>query len=82
MDKIDKLRKQINDLDDKIMFLLNQRFELSHQIGVAKSSSNMQILDNSREKEVLNKTSQFSRSPHLNAIYKAIIEESKNVQRK
>ena len=47
----ESLRKQIDDVDDKIIELLRQRIELSNLIIQAKSPA--QILDPGREQAIL-----------------------------
>ena len=49
MDKIDNLRQQIDSIDDKVMKLLNDRFELTNEIGRIKSKSKISVMDNNRE---------------------------------
>lgn len=82
MDQIKKLRNEIDVLDNKIMELLETRFLISKQIGEAKKKSNTQVLDSNREETILLKTTKFSHSPQISSIYKTIMNESKNIQRK
>lgn len=82
MATLDDLRKQIDQLDDEIMKLLDKRYNLTTEIGSVKARTNIEILDTSREQLILDKTSQFSHSPQLKEIYKTIMKESKSLQRK
>lgn len=82
MDKLEDLRKQIDKLDNDLMKLLNKRYELSEQIGDLKSNSNKDIVDTNREKQVLIKTLEYSHSPQLELVYRTIMNESKNIQRR
>lgn len=82
MDKINKLRKQIDKIDDEIMSLLDKRFNISNQIGQLKKESNTTVLDSNREQVIFDKTSKYSHSPELIEIYKTIMNESKKLQRK
>ena len=82
MDKIKKLRNEIDVLDNKIMELLETRFLIAKQIGEAKKENNIQVLDTNREDNILLKTTKFSHSPQISNIYKTIMNESKNIQRK
>ena len=82
MDKIDDLRQQIDSIDNDLMRLLSKRYEISYQIGTLKSNSKKQILDKKREDYVLNKTKKHSHSPQLELVYRTIMGESKNIQRR
>lgn len=82
MDKIDTLREQIDSIDNELMKLLSERYEISDQIGTIKSSSKKEVLDQKREDYVLNKTKKHSHSPQLELVYRTIMSESKNIQRR
>ena len=82
MDQITKLRISINEIDDEVMRLLSKRYEISDQIGTIKSNSKKDVLDTKREDYVLNKTKKHSHSPQLELVYRTIINESKNIQRR
>ena len=82
MDKIDNLRNLIDEIDEEIMSLLDNRFELSIKIGKIKSRAKTVVLDTKREQLIINKTSKCSHSPEVGVVYKTIMGESKNLQRK
>jgi chorismate mutase len=82
MDKIIELRGRIDEIDNEIMKLLSERYEISDHIGDIKSTSKVQILDQKREEYVLNKTKKHSHSPQLELVYRTIMGESKNIQRR
>lgn len=82
MDKIDKVRKEIDLLDNKIMSLLDERFEKTCKIGQLKKDTNTTVLDSNREETIINKTSKYSHSPEIESIYNTIMSESKKLQRK
>ena len=82
MDKIIKLRSRIDEIDSEIMHLLNERYEISDEIGTIKSNSKVDVLDTKREEYVLNKTKKHSHSPQLELVYRTIMNESKNIQRR
>ena len=81
MDKLEKLRVKINEIDDEIMSLLDKRFNLSIEVGKVKSISNTSVLDTKREDYILDKTSKYSHSPEIDIVYKKIMEKSKSLQR-
>lgn len=50
---LEKLRQQINHLDDELMQLLAQRMRIAEQIGAYKRENNITILQTSRWNEIL-----------------------------
>ncbi len=82
MDKIEDLRQQIDSIDNDLMVLLNKRYEISDLIGSLKSNSKKEILDKKREDYILNKTKNHSHSLQLELVYKTIMSESKNIQKR
>ncbi|MCF7925072.1 MAG: chorismate mutase [Candidatus Izimaplasma sp.] len=81
MDDLEKLRSQLNYLDDKIMALLDERFAISKEVGQLKHRNNLPIHYQNREQYILDKTSKYSASPQIKAIYKTLFIESKNLQK-
>tara|TARA_Y100000310_G_C20410715_1_gene681837 strand:- start:440 stop:664 length:225 start_codon:yes stop_codon:yes gene_type:complete len=52
--KIQTLRKEIDNLDQKISKNLEKRLQLANQIITIKKQNNLKIEDKTREKEILN----------------------------
>lgn len=50
---LDKLREQINQLDDELMLLLGQRMKVADQIGKYKKENNVTILQTNRWNQIL-----------------------------
>ena len=50
---LEKLRQQINHLDDEMMQILSQRMKLAEKIGLYKKENNITILQTSRWNEIL-----------------------------
>ena len=50
---IDNIREEIDQIDEQLMNLINQRAQLSKQIGVLKESQNLEVLQLNRENFVL-----------------------------
>lgn len=82
MDKIEKTRKEIDELDIKIMALLEERFDKTCTIGLLKKESNTNVLDQNREDIILTKTANYRHYPELISIYKTIMNESRKLQGK
>jgi chorismate mutase/prephenate dehydratase len=79
------LRQAIDEIDEKIMDLINQRLSLAKQIGDFKKQGGNQITDNEREKEIIDRLLEKNNGPlrddGLRNIFGAIIAEGRNVQR-
>jgi chorismate mutase/prephenate dehydratase len=81
---ISALRLAIDEIDEKIMDLINQRLLLARQIGNIKKKGGIQIADHRREKEILDRLLEKNKGPvsdrGLRNIFGAIITEGRNVQ--
>lgn len=78
---IDKYRKEINEIDNQLMDLINQRMAVSKEIGRYKFANNLSVESKTREKEVLVKTLNFSYASEIHQVYQTILEESKKLQK-
>jgi chorismate mutase len=52
---LDKLREQINQVDDELMQLLGQRMKIADQIGTYKRENNVTILQTNRWNQILDR---------------------------
>ena len=79
------LRQAIDEIDEKIMALINQRLSLAKQVGDFKKQDGIRITDSDREKEIMNRLLEKNNGPvsanGLRNIFGAIIAEGRNVQR-
>jgi chorismate mutase/prephenate dehydratase len=79
------LRRAIDEIDEKIMDLINQRLSLAKQIGDFKKQSDIQVVNRKREKEIISRLLKKNNGPlgddGLQHIYAAIIAEGRNIQR-
>jgi chorismate mutase len=50
---LEKLRQQINHLDDELMMVLSQRMKIAENIGLYKRDNNITILQTNRWNEIL-----------------------------
>ena len=55
-----EIREQINNIDDQIIALWKERMALSLQVAEYKKEHNLPILDEQREKELLDRISNFA----------------------
>jgi chorismate mutase/prephenate dehydratase len=84
-ERLTDIRVRIDELDEKILDLLNSRAALSREVGQIKSDSLDIVFKPFREKEVLNRLTALSRGvlpeDHLRAIYREILSSSRRLQR-
>ncbi|MDM8551625.1 prephenate dehydratase [Desulfobacterales bacterium HSG2] len=83
--RIDDLRKAIDELDERIVHLINERLGFALDIGKAKAQKGAQILDSAREHRVLERIAGLNRGPisknALQQVYKQIMAASREIQK-
>lgn len=82
---IDDLRKEIDELDSRIVRLIAERMAVTRNIGKEKNSAGKPIEDKARERAVIEKVKELARSENLNPadiekIYLDVITASKDLQ--
>jgi chorismate mutase len=73
MTKLDELRKNIDEIDQKIIALLAQRFKYTEEVGMYKAKNNLNTQDTMRESQQFQKIIQFSEQMGLNPEYSSEI---------
>jgi chorismate mutase/prephenate dehydratase len=83
-ESVDALRKKIDQIDEKIVALLNDRASLAQKIGHSKSLNHQEVYVPNREKEVLHRVSQLSNGPlpehAIRAIFREVISASRALE--
>ena len=82
---INELRGKIDTIDNQIIELLDERFDVAKAIGEEKKKNNIQVLDSKREQVILDKVDSKASKEHaeyIKQIYIKIMEESKEYQNK
>lgn len=83
-ERLTEIRTQIDDLDERILDLLNKRASFSREVGQLKSDSLDIVFKPFREKEVLSRLNSLSPGTlpedHLRAIYREILSSSRRLQ--
>ncbi len=82
---IDKIRTQIDEIDETILALLVDRFNLVSQVGKAKKDAGLPVVDVDREDELMNKLSDLAEEKGLSSdlvrkIYSLVIQHSRRLQ--
>ncbi len=79
-----KERQKIDQLDQQIIELLEERFDTVQKIAEKKQQANLTILDSKREQEVLEKVARYVENPkytsYIQEIYTQFMEVSKKYQ--
>ncbi|CAI2556497.1 hypothetical protein AKUH4B101A_01400 [Apilactobacillus kunkeei] len=77
-----EIRKQITDIDNEIIKLLEQRFELCKRVGEIKRANNLPILDEKREQEVLAgiESTATKYGEEIKTVFAEIMQQAKNIE--
>lgn len=79
------LRQRIDDIDERILELLNERADISFEVGRRKQGSDEPVFKPTREKRVMARLQVLNPGPlpdrHLFAIYREIMSSSRRLQR-
>ena len=78
-------RKKIDELDRKMVELLNQRAQAAKEIGKLKRNSDLPIYEPLREKTILDNVGKANRGPlpdkDLQHVFERIIDVMRNIQK-
>ena len=74
-ESVDALRKKIDQIDEKVVALLNDRASLAARIGHSKRRNNEEVYVPSREQQVLQRVCRLSRGPLSEQAIRAIFRE-------
>lgn len=79
-------RKKIDQLDQEIVRLLEQRLDCAKEVAEIKKKNQLPILDESREQALLEKIKTLTKNPdyqkYIIEIYETILKTSKDYQKK
>lgn len=74
--ELPEIRERISEIDSRIIPLLVERMWFSVEVAMYKMAHGLPVFDPVREAEIL----EGIENPHIRAIYRAIMDESKQVQ--
>lgn len=84
--KLNDLRQKINEIDEEMLNLFLKRMEVSKAIGIYKDMHQLPVLDERREKELIQKQKKLLNNEELWPLYKRFLKEvmhlSKEYQKK
>jgi chorismate mutase/prephenate dehydratase len=75
MKELDRLRKNIDKLDDEILALLNRRSEIVIEVGNIKRTNKSRFYKPDRERQILERLTSRNKGPFPNDALKAIYRE-------
>ncbi len=85
MSRIQELRKKIDELDDRLIDLLNERARIVIEIGNIKKNEELEFHSPSREREILERLTTRNKGPFpqdtLKAVYREILSSSLSLER-
>ena len=83
-ESVDGLRKKIDQVDEKIVELLNERASLARKIGQTKSLARQEVFVPSREQAIFQRISALNRGPlpeqSVHSIYREILSASRSLE--
>jgi chorismate mutase/prephenate dehydratase len=83
-ESVDVLRKKIDQIDEKVVALLNDRASLAQRIGQRKDLNNEEIYVPAREKQIYERVSRLSRGPlspqAIRSIFREVVSASRSLE--
>jgi chorismate mutase len=84
MVSLENLRQTVDDLDEKIVQLLNERAEAARAIGREKQRRDLPVRDDEREADVLRRIERLSEGPltgeQLSRVYSMLMQVCSELQ--
>ena len=78
-------RKKIDELDSRLVQLMNERAHCAHEIGKLKRNSSMPIYEPDREKIIFQNIARYNAGPlsevQLRQVYERLIDVMRQIQR-
>lgn len=78
-------RKKIDEIDQRLVEMLNRRAEAAQEIGRLKRDAQLPVYEPDRERIVLNRVQESNHGPlhhrHLLQIYERIMDVMRNIQK-
>ncbi|MEK7522724.1 MAG: chorismate mutase, partial [Patescibacteria group bacterium] len=75
-DKLEILRKQIDEIDESIVILLVKRIKIVEKVGLLKKKQNIPVLDSARWQKIIK-----SKKGYIKKIWETIHEEALKIEK-
>ena len=82
MNELNEARKKINEIDEKMAKLFEERMKASKEVANYKIEYALPIFDASREQEVINKNLQYIEDNEIKEYYVNFLKETMNISKK
>ena len=69
MSELDKIRENINSIDEQMAQLFQERMEMSRQVAAFKKDRGLSIRDAERERELIDRDRRFIKDPAVDGYY-------------
>ena len=83
-ESVDVLRKKIDQIDEKVLSLLNDRAFLAQKISRSKSQNNQEVYVPHREKQILQRLSRLNQGPlpehSIRAIFREVVSACRSIE--
>jgi chorismate mutase len=83
--KIEDWRRRIDEIDRKLVELLNERSQCAIEIGKIKRTTRMRVYDPQREREVFENVRRLNAGPldeeGLRRLFERVIDECRRIER-
>ncbi len=83
---IEKMRKDIDEIDEGLIMLLYERAKIAKEIAKLKSKRDLPMRDDDREKEVIENSKRLAKGKldeeFVEGLMKLVLEYSKKIQSK
>jgi chorismate mutase len=85
VNRLDELRRRIDEIDEQLVALLSARAECALAVGHEKKSAGLEVYQPSREAEVLHHVQQVNLGPlddgAIKRLFERIIDEARRLER-
>ena len=82
---IEDWRRKIDEIDNKLVELLNERSKCALEIGKIKHALNLRVYDPEREREILRRIKEANAGPlddeGLQRLFERVIDECRRIER-
>jgi chorismate mutase-like protein len=82
---IEDWRRRIDEIDQKLLELLNERSRCAIEIGKIKRAQNVRVYDPEREREIIRRMKEENRGPldeeSLQRLFERVIDECRRIER-
>jgi chorismate mutase-like protein len=82
---IEDWRRKIDEIDQRLVELFNERSKCAIEIGRIKHAENLRVYDPEREREILRRIKEANRGPldneGLQRVFERVIDECRRIER-